>query len=70
MAQPRLTPEQITSLEDVPGWTWNTWEENLARVQEFARLKGKLPSLKSDTEEERRLAHWCQRQRHLRNSAL
>jgi superfamily II DNA or RNA helicase len=65
----KLSEDQITSLEEITGWKWETdldavWQGKREEVFEFIRNNdGKFPSTVSNDKEEKSLGIWCSNQR-------
>ncbi|WP_148015022.1 zinc-ribbon domain-containing protein [Streptomyces sp. ME109] len=62
-SRPRLTVEQVSDLEALPGWTWSknadAWAAKLAALTDFGKAHGHVtPSLMNGDEHEHALARW------------
>ena len=67
----RLTPEQVSQLEALPGWTWDTyefrWEEGFSSLRRFTAREGRARPPKGHKEEGYNLGSWVNVQRRSRN---
>ncbi len=63
----RLSREQVEVLAAIPGWWWEdrrwTWDESCDALAQFVGTRGRLPSMSSPDDYERRLCKWGDKQR-------
>ena len=64
----KLKKEQISLLEEIPDWKWETnlddiWNETYNKVKSFKEKNNKYPSQHSSNKEEKRLGSWCNNQK-------
>ena len=63
----KLTPEQVSRLEALPGWTWNVpefqWEEGFLALQRFTAREGHASPMKGHKERGYSLGNWVTNQR-------
>ena len=65
----KLSPEQITQLESVPGWVWNRmddrWESGFDHLKKFVEIHGhaSVPRTYSDPEDGYKTGIWVNNQR-------
>jgi superfamily II DNA or RNA helicase len=70
----KLTPEQVSRLEALPGWAWNVpefqWEEGFLALQRFTATEGHSRPIKDHKESGYNLGAWVKNQRRSRNKLI